>query len=134
MSLEIKLERGDVMVEHAEDKDADSILKTIKQLLGPSGSYEAFDVDIMTHINSVFLDLQQLGVGPEEGFMITGDKETWLDFIPDTIVLSAVRSYMYLKVKLIFDPPTSSTVLESYKQMIDRMEWRINLAVESSKS
>lgn len=123
-----------IMNDNVTYGDDNSILDTVKHLLGPSGSYDVFDLDITTHINAAFLDLQQLGVGPEEGFMITGNKETWLDFMPSGTALNAVRSYVYLKVKLIFDSPTSSTVLESYKQMLERLEWRINLAVESSKT
>jgi hypothetical protein len=108
----------------------ESILDSIKKLLGLSSDYDQFDDDIVLHINSVFLNLTQLGVGPENGFMITGDGETWHDFIQDDVKLQAVKSYIYLKVKLLFDPPLSSAVIESANRMIAEFEWRLNVAVE----
>lgn len=108
----------------------ESILDSIKKLLGLSSDYDQFDDDIVLHINSVFLNLTQLGVGPENGFMITGDGETWYDFIQDDVKLQAVKSYIYLKVKLLFDPPLSSAVIESTNRMIAEFEWRLNVAVE----
>ena len=82
------------------------------------------------HINSVFLNLTQLGVGPSEGFLIEDDTATWDDFIGDSNQLQAVKSYVYLKVKLLFDPPLSSSVTESMNRMISELEWRLNVAVE----
>lgn len=108
----------------------DSILTSIKKLLGISEDYTQFDVDIIMHINSVFLNLTQLGVGPEEGFSIEDDTADWEDFIEDNIQLQAVKSYMYLKVKLLFDPPLSSAVIESTNRMIAELEWRLNVAVD----
>lgn len=108
----------------------ESILDSIKKLLGLSSDYDQFDDDIVLHINSVFLNLTQLGVGPENGFMITGDGETWYDFIQDDVKLQAVKSYIYLKVKLLFDPPLSSAVIESTNRMISEFEWRLNVAVD----
>ena len=107
-----------------------SILTSIKKLLGVAEDYVEFDEDIITHINSIFLNLTQLGVGPEEGFMIEDDTSCWEDFIDDTAKLQAVKSYMYLKVKLLFDPPLSSSVTESYNRMIAELEWRLNVAVD----
>ena len=107
-----------------------SILTSIKKLLGVAEDYVEFDEDIMTHINSVFLNLTQLGVGPEEGFMIKDDTAEWEDFIGDSIQLQAVKTYMYLKVKLLFDPPLSSSVTESINRMIAELEWRLNVAVD----
>lgn len=107
-----------------------SILTSIKKLLGVAEDYTEFDEDIMTHINSVFLNLTQLGVGPEEGFMIEDDTAEWEDFIDDSIQLQAVKTYMYLKVKLLFDPPLSSSVTESINRMIAELEWRLNVAVD----
>lgn len=108
----------------------ESILVSIKKLLGISEDYTQFDDDLIMHINSVFLNLMQLGVGPTEGFLIEDDYATWDDFIGDSISLQAVKSYMYLKVKLLFDPPPSSAVIESTNKMIAELEWRLNTAVE----
>lgn len=107
-----------------------SILTSIKKMLGVAEDYTEFDEDIITHINSVFLNLTQLGVGPEEGFMIEDDTAVWEDFIDDGIRLQAVKTYMYLKVKLLFDPPLSSSVTESFTRMIAELEWRLNVAVD----
>ena len=106
------------------------ILTSIKKMLGVAEDYTEFDEDIITHINSVFLNLTQLGVGPEEGFMIEDDTAVWEDFIDDSIQLQAVKTYMYLKVKLLFDPPLSSSVTESFTRMIAELEWRLNVAVD----
>lgn len=108
----------------------DSILTSIKKLLGISEDYTQFDDDIIMHINTVFLNLTQLGVGPEEGFSIEDDVASWEDFIEDNAQLQAAKSYMYLKVKLLFDPPLSSSVVESMNRMISELEWRLNVAVE----
>ena len=107
-----------------------SILTSIKKLLGVAEDYTEFDEDIMTHINSVFLNLTQLGVGPEEGFMIEDNTAEWADFINDSVQLQAIKTYVYLKVKLLFDPPLSSSVTESINRMIAELEWRLNAAVD----
>ena len=107
-----------------------SILTSIKKLLGVAEDYTEFDEDIMTHINSVFLNLTQLGVGPEKGFMIEDNTAEWADFINDSVQLQAVKTYVYLKVKLLFDPPLSSSVTESINRMIAELEWRLNAAVD----
>ena len=107
-----------------------SILTSIKKLLGVAEDYSEFDEDIMTHINSVFLNLTQLGVGPEEGFMIEDNTAEWVDFINDSVQLQAVKTYVYLKVKLLFDPPLSSSVTESINRTIAELEWRLNAAVD----
>ena len=108
----------------------ESILTSIKKLLGIDEEYTQFDSDIIMHINSVFLNLTQLGVGPSEGFQIEDDSDTWEDFIGDSNQLQAVKSYVYLKVKLLFDPPLSSSVIESMNRMTTELEWRLNVAVE----
>lgn len=108
----------------------ESILTSIKKLLGIEEEYTQFDNDIIMHVNSVFLNLTQLGVGPAEGFLIEDDTATWEDFIGDSNQLQAVKSYMYLKVKLLFDPPLSSSVIESMNRMIAELEWRLNVAVD----
>lgn len=107
----------------------ESILTSIKKLLGITEEYKHFDGDIIMHINSVFLILTQLGVGSSEGFSIKDDISTWTDFVSENDV-ELVKSYMYLKVKLLFDPPTSSSVLESINRMINEFEWRLNVAVD----
>ena len=108
----------------------ESILTSIKKLLGITEDYTHFDDDLIMHINSVFMILNQLGVGPEEGFIIEDDSTTWDEYISDPIKLQAVKSYIHLKVRLIFDPPASSAIMECYKQMISELEWRLNIAVE----
>lgn len=109
----------------------ESILISIKKLLGISDDYTQFDEDIIMHINTVFLNLNQLGVGPEEGFSIEDDSAEWSEFIGDSNTqLQAVKSYIYLKVKLLFDPPLSSSVIESMNRMIAELEFRLNVAVD----
>lgn len=112
----------------------ESILTSIKKLLGIAEDYTHFDADIIMHINSVFMVLTQLGVGPSEGFIIEDKQMYWEDFIDDPMTLQAVKSYMYLKVKLLFDPPSSSSVMESTNRMISEYEWRLNVAAESTNS
>lgn len=108
-----------------------SILDSIKKMLGIDASYTIFDQDIIMHINTVFMILNQLGVGPSAGFSIEDNKKTWRDYLNDDTKLESVKSYIYLKVKLIFDPPLSSAVIEAIKQSIDELEWRLNVEVES---
>lgn len=108
----------------------ESILTSIKKLLGISENYTQFDSDLIMHINTVFLNLTQLGVGPEEGFSIQNENDAWSDFIDNNAQLQAVKSYMYLKVKLLFDPPLSSSVIESMNRMIAELEFRLNVAVD----
>lgn len=110
----------------------DSILDSIKKLLGIDESYDVFDVDIMIHINSALMTLTQIGVGPESGFFITSSEETWNDFIGSSINIEAVKTYVYLKVKLVFDPPAGS-LLESIKEQIKELEWRLNVVVDPSR-
>ena len=108
-----------------------SILTSIKKLLGITAECKDFDPDIIMHINSVFMVLNQLGVGPSEGFRIEDDSTEWDDFIEEEDCLDAVKSYMHLKVKLLFDPPLNSSVMEATKQMINEYEWRLNVQAES---
>ena len=109
----------------------ESILTSVKKMLGITKEYDAFDMDIVMHINSVFMILYQMGVGPSEAFKITDDSTKWSDFIPEGYKLESVKSYMYLKVKLLFDPPTNSAVAEANNRMISELEWRLNFEVES---
>ena len=110
----------------------DSILTSIKKLLGITEEYEHFDQDIIIHINSVFMILNQLGVGPSNGFSITDKTAVWSDFISEGSNLESVKSYIYLKVRLLFDPPTTSAVMESMNRMISELEFRLNVSAESS--
>ena len=111
----------------------ESILTSIKKLLGITEEYDQFDPDIIMHINSVFMILTQLGVGPAEGFSIEDDTTVWTDFIQDVKKLESVKTYIYLKVKLLFDPPLSSAVIESMNRLINELEWRLNVAAESTE-
>lgn len=111
--------------------DFDSILTSIKKLNGIASTCKNFDIDIIMYINSTFMDLHQLGVGPCDGFEIHDAQTRWVDFIQSGILLNAVKSYMHLKVLMLFDPPSSSVVIESINRLIDRFEWRINAEVES---
>lgn len=108
----------------------DSILTTIKKLLGIAEDDTSFDTDVIININMALNVLLQLGVGPENGFSITGNTETWSDYIDDMSKLEMVKTYIYLKVKLIFDPPQSSRVIESIENQIKELEWRANVQVD----
>ena len=111
-----------------------SILTSVKKLLGIAADYDEFDTDIIIHINSVFVTLQQLGVGPDEGFSISDSSTTWSDYLSDNKLLNNVISYMGLKVKMLFDPPTNSSILSSYERTIQELEWRINVMVDPKEA
>lgn len=108
----------------------ESILTSVKKLLGISEEYNHFDADIIMHINSVFLILTQLGVGPKEGFIIEDETAEWMDFIADPVKLQAVKSYMFLKVRLMFDPPPTAAAVESANRLANEFEWRLHVAAE----
>lgn len=110
----------------------EKILASIKKLLGIYEANTDFDTDILIHINSVITILNQLGVGPDNGFTVDEDT-TWGEYIEDDSKLNSVKSYIYLKVKMIFDPPMSSAIRDANVQMIDELEWRLNLYHESDK-
>ena len=112
----------------------ESILTSTKKMLGITEEYEHFDKDIIMHINSVFMILDQIGVGPEGGFYIEDDTKTWGDYLGDTTQLPMVKSYLFMKVRLLFDPPASSAVMECMKQMISEMEFRLNIAVDPKRT
>lgn len=101
-----------------------SILNSIKKLLGIDAEYTHFDVDITMQINSVLAILTQVGVGPAEGFSITDETETWTDFLGEGQSFEPIKSYVYLRVKLLFDPPLTSSLIESMNKMISEFEWR----------
>lgn len=103
----------------------ESILTSVKKMLGITEEYTHFDADLIMHINSVFMILTQMGVGPEEGFSITDESSTWEDFIGDRTDLEAVKTYVYLKTKTVFDPSASSVVVEASNKMISELEYRL---------
>lgn len=109
-----------------------SILVSIKKLLGLSAEYTPFDPDVIMHINSAFSTLTQLGVGPKEGFSIVDETNTWDQFISDEDPrYNSIRSYIFLKVKLLFDLQTmSAAALQSYEKMASEYEWRLNATAE----
>ena len=112
----------------------ESILTSVKKLLGMSEEYTAFDVDLIMHINSVLMILTQMGVGPEEGFSISDASASWSEFMPEGMNLEAVKSYVALKVRLLFDPPQSSTTMEATKNMIAELEWRLYTACDKEET
>lgn len=120
-------------LEDMKEESMDSILTSIKKLIGITEEDTTFDIDIIIAINSAFTVLNQLGVGPEEGFTISDDMTNWDEFLPEGKQLELVKTYIYLKVKLIFDPPSSSTVLEAFQRQVNECEWRLNVAVDPAK-
>lgn len=111
----------------------DSILKSTKKILGLDPDYVVFDLDIITHINSAFSTLNQLGVGPTGGFVINDDEALWSDFIPDNNnAYNSVKTYVFLKTRLAFDPPTTSYLLSTYEKQISELEWRLNTVREGT--
>lgn len=108
-----------------------SILTSIKKLLGITKEYTHFDADIIMHINTTFLTLAQIGIGPKDGFSISDESTTWDTFLgPNKPLYEAVKTYMYLKVRLLFDPPQSATVIESINRIIAELEERLKLQAE----
>ncbi|MBP5588942.1 MAG: hypothetical protein J6X26_00210 [Bacteroidales bacterium] len=103
----------------------DSILNSVKEMLGLDPEDTVYDTEIIAHVNAVFMHLMQIGVGPKEGFQITGDTETWNDFHNGRIDLGALKTYIWTRVKILFDPPSSSFVLDAQKNLGDEMEWRL---------
>lgn len=108
-----------------------SILNDVKKLLNIGESDTSFDTDILIHINTAFDTLRQLGVGPENGFEITGPSETWEDFFDGVQEVPSTKTYIYAKVRIAFDPPSSSFVLDALKAAIAEYEWRANVDVET---
>lgn len=109
-----------------------SILNSTKKILGIAEDYTVFDLDIITHINTAFSTLTQLGVGPAEGFMIEDAEAVWTDFIPNDIQYNSVKSYVFLKVRQLFDPPTTSYLISAVDQQIKELEWRLNVHREET--
>lgn len=109
---------------------SDSILNSTKKILGLAEDYDVFDLDIIMHINAVFGTLNQLGIGPEEGFAIEDDTATWDAFLGTDKRLNAVKQYVYLRVRLIFDPPETAYLLAAFEKQIQEQEWRLNVVRE----
>lgn len=108
-----------------------SILDSIKKLLGLDEEYDVFDMDLIIHINSVFFTLSQLGVGPKQTFAIVDNTAMWTDFTGENLAVEAVKSYVGLKVRLLFDPPATSFAITSTENLIKEYEWRLNVQAES---
>jgi hypothetical protein len=108
----------------------DSILLSTKKILGLAPEYTVFDQDIMTHINATFSVLQQLGIGPVEGFSIVDEGATWGEYLAPAVQLHLVKTYMYLKVRMAFDPPGTSFLIDAMQKQIDQYEWRLNVLRE----
>lgn len=111
--------------------DTDSILDSIKKLLGPCEAYDHFDADLIFHINVALNVARQLGIGPENGFKISGSAETWSDFWEGCHEVPMFKEYVYAKVRIAFDPPSSSFVMDALKEMVNEFEWRSNVDVET---
>lgn len=110
----------------------DSILTSTKKVLGIAEEYTAFDLDVITHINTAFSILTQLGVGPVEGFMIEDSSATWQNFLADDMQYNSVKTYVYLKVRQLFDPPTTSYLISAFNEQIRELEWRLNVHREET--
>lgn len=102
-----------------------SILNDVKKMLGLSEDYDAFDTDIIIHINSILMVLNQMGIGPPKCFTITGETETWSDFDSSIVDVEAVKTYVYLRTRILFDPPSTSFVIEAMNKQIAELEWRL---------
>ena len=113
----------------------ESILTSIKLLLGVTEEYTHYDPQIIMHINSVFMILNQLGVGPEDGFRIEDKTTTWNDYFPETKALTyeSVKTYIGAKVRLIFDPPANSSHIQALEKIASEFEWRLNFAAETNQ-
>lgn len=110
----------------------ESILTSIKKMLGIEEEYTHFDEELIMYINSVLMGLTQIGVGPAEGYSIKDRNDFWADYLGNNTNLEAVKSYIYMKVRLIFDPPSSGFVLDSIERLTKEMEWRLNINVDPS--
>lgn len=109
----------------------DSILLTIKKMLGLDNSYTVFDQDIIIFINTALMILEQVGLGPN-GFTVTGESETWTDFLTDISKFEGAKTYVYIRTRLAFDPPTNSSLLKSLEDTYKELEWRLNVKAEST--
>lgn len=111
----------------------ESILTTIKLQLGIGADYAHFDQQIMVHINAAFVTLNQLGVGPTKPFIVTSEMDTWAKALGEIEDIEAVKLYIALKVKMLFDPPTTSFVLDAMNRQVSELEWRLNAQADFGK-
>lgn len=111
----------------------ESILVYVKKLLGIQSDYNHFDPDIIYGINAAFAVLTQLGVGPESGFSISDDSTKWDEFVSDTTRLSLIKPYVYLKTKMLFDPPSSNVLTDSINKTISEYEFRLNVVSDGGE-
>lgn len=111
----------------------ESILVSVKKLLGIAPEYEVFDTDIILHVNSALSVLTQLGIGPSKGYMIRDANDMWSDFVKDDPRQELLKVYVYLRVRLIFDPPSSSSVIEAINNQIKEYEWRLTVISDELK-
>jgi hypothetical protein len=109
----------------------ESILNSVKKKLGMTPEYTAFDEDIVLSVNSALSTLTQIGVGPAEGFRITGAAEEWAAFLGSDPAFEGVKDYVFLKVRMVFDPPTTSYMITAMEKQIAELEWRINVYYET---
>lgn len=112
----------------------DSILNSVKKMLGIDSDYKVFDSDVIMCINAVFGTLHQLGAGPTDGFKITGEDEVWASYLTYGKEIEEVKTYVYLRTRLLFDPPDRSNILNSFQEQIRELEWRIVVKVDEYKT
>lgn len=110
----------------------ESILTSTKKILGIDAANTSFDQDIILHVNSVFSTLNQLGLGPADGFMIEDASKLWSDYLESNLKLNAVKTYVYLRVRLLFDPPTTSYLIDALQNEVKELEWRLNVEREGT--
>lgn len=119
-------------VEKVGENNMDSILTSVKKQIGIHEDDDSFDPDIIMAINTVFVILNRVGVGPSKGFSITDKNSIWTDFIPDDDVnFEAIKTYVGAKARFVFDPPTSSVLMQALKELISELEWTLNINAET---
>lgn len=115
-------------------ENTNSILASLRPLLVGDSTDTSFDKDLTMHINSALFDLAQLGVGPTGGLVITGEENTWSELLTDSKLLESVKTYIYLNVRIVFDPPTSGVVMDAWQKKIDKYEWSIRNAADTTST
>lgn len=115
------------------DRMNDSILVTIKKMLGLDDEYTPFDMDVIVHINAAFMTLCQMGIGPKEGFEVNDYDQTWSEFLTNDVMLGGVKTWVYLQVKMAFDPPSNSFLMDAMKTQSEQILWRLNVQAESAE-
>lgn len=110
---------------------SESILNSVKKVLGLEPDYTPFDLDVLMHINTAFSTLHQLGIGPSDGFMIEDDTTTWDAFLGGVLPLNSVKTLIFMKVRMIFDPPGTAALVSAYERQIQELEWRLSVYREN---